>query len=1312
MLALLIPTERASAQPVAEPTLSVQVEHPSNVPVADIFGGSYVDSSDDPLTGLGAHDPGLLDMTIGEEFNIIITISYPDGTTNNTFFISQSSPRTEVVAFDGTVIEVLSAEVIHTGSNLSGTGVPALGNLTVRDLNPPDGDGSQFQFGNAMSDVTAVADGVTDDRDRIVIRVRSRLDDEDAAGGAADALPDVANVDAEIAANRAQIASDFGSGSQQQQSRFARIDVVEPEVTVGKTSRDGEGLLIGEVATFELLISNTGTAPAYNVVVTDTLPSSGPDAILAFGSLDAGASSCDDIAGFQLDAAAPPAVVFTFDLLAAGSSCSLVFETTVEAGAALNQTYTNIAAVTAFDSRADASSADSRSYAGGSDSSTVNTGEVDLQLTKGAPAGPLLPGDPIVYTLDAVNAGSRDAVGVTLLEEVPAHTTFDAGSSTPGWSCADGSVAGTACSFDLGTLASSGGADQALFAVRVNAPLPVRVTAIDNLASLDDDGSGGDDADPDNNRARASTPVTNTASLTVVKSATPRDGTDFTFTGTLPGDGVSSRSGFDAAPAGAATGLAVAGAGILYVLADGGDVEGFDGAGAPTGFSFNTGLGAGHTGLALGEGGLFWVLENTGAVTQFDALGNPTGVAFDTLPNARGLAVDAVGNVLVLVENGDIARFTRRGDAIGVLASSGLPAAGAGLSVDNAGKIWAIGSDGTAIELDSQGAATGFQFNAGLGAPASAIAVGGVGAAGGAISGAISVADAAGRVETVDRAGREITLDDEPTQTDAVESSITVSDLPIGTYSLTEVLPANWVFVGAQCVGGGDSGVVVGTMLSVDLAAGEAVTCTVSNDLPRVDIQVSQSESPDPVVAGSGVGNLSYVVTAGNAGPSDATGLQITETLTLPPGVTVASVTPSLGTYSSPAWNVGALPSGSSATLTLTLTVDATASIGTDVIASTAALSAVDQVELEPSNDSATETTSIVFSSVFDFGDAPNPYPTRLASNGARHGQPSALFLGASVDAEADGQPADSALGDDVAGTPDDEDGLAAPPSLAPGTSPILEVTASASGVLSAWIDFDRDGAWGAGEQVLADVPVTAGVNALAVAIPADALFGPTIARFRVASVGGLAVTGAAADGEVEDHQVLIGVSADDTDGDGVPNVVEDGAPELGDGNGDGVVDRLQSSVTSLPSAAAGSFLTLETLDAGCGFAAVEAVDPASLPEDVGAVTYQSIQGFVGFELECAEASVSVIYHFESPLLASAYRQYGPTPDLAADHWYSLDATLTTREVEGFPSATATFLLRDGEVGDHDLSANGAVVALGGLTTGASTPTEIPTLSI
>ena len=160
-----------------------------------------------------------------------------------------------------------------------------------------------------------------------------------------------------------------------------------------------------------------------------------------------------------------------------------------------------------------------------------------------------------------------------------------------------------------------------------------------------------------------------------------------------------------------------------------------------------------------------------------------------------------------------------------------------------------------------------------------------------------------------------------------------------------------------------------------------------------------------------------------------------------------------------------------------------------------------------------------------DFGDAPDPiYPTLRASDGARHILSGGPFLGAGVDWEPDGQPSAFADGDDNDGN-DDEDGVVFTSLLMPGGTAYVDLTASAPGLLDAWIDFNVDGDWAdAGEQILASEALAAGVNALSFTVPAGATpTGLTFARFRFSTAGGLSFVGLANDGEVEDYAVEIG---------------------------------------------------------------------------------------------------------------------------------------------------------------------------------------------
>jgi hypothetical protein len=166
-----------------------------------------------------------------------------------------------------------------------------------------------------------------------------------------------------------------------------------------------------------------------------------------------------------------------------------------------------------------------------------------------------------------------------------------------------------------------------------------------------------------------------------------------------------------------------------------------------------------------------------------------------------------------------------------------------------------------------------------------------------------------------------------------------------------------------------------------------------------------------------------------------------------------------------------------------------------------------------------------------DFGDAPDGdfvpgYPTLLINNGARHTIVKGITLGALIDGEKDGQPDATATGDDLNNL-SDEDGvkfLTWP--LIPGKFAKVQVTASVTGSLFAWIDFNADSSWAQpGDQIAAGTPLAAGPNILSFLVPITAKPNcDTFARFRFTTAKvKLSYVGAAPDGEVEDYLVKIG---------------------------------------------------------------------------------------------------------------------------------------------------------------------------------------------
>ncbi|MCB1639829.1 MAG: hypothetical protein KDI15_13390 [Thiothrix sp.] len=195
-----------------------------------------------------------------------------------------------------------------------------------------------------------------------------------------------------------------------------------------------------------------------------------------------------------------------------------------------------------------------------------------------------------------------------------------------------------------------------------------------------------------------------------------------------------------------------------------------------------------------------------------------------------------------------------------------------------------------------------------------------------------------------------------------------------------------------------------------------------------------------------------------------------------------------------------------------------------------------------------TPTTVTLYGS--DFGDAPAGYKTLLADDGPRHGLTAdmSLYLGTQPpDYDPDGKPADTAELDlqEDAGKP-------FPRLSSLDTSYSLPVSCVGTGVVAGWIDLNRDGQFEDSErngnhpQTCDSGSVTLNWSAIA-PVP-----GSSYLRLRMASVAAEVElpTGAARDGEVEDHELIIQPGANVSGrvfADRNVNAVDDGEPGLAD---------------------------------------------------------------------------------------------------------------------------------------------------------------------
>lgn len=280
------------------------------------------------------------------------------------------------------------------------------------------------------------------------------------------------------------------------------VNLGPPDLSLSK-SDGGASVAPGGAVAYTLSYGNGGGQDATGVVLTETVP--------AATTFNAGAST----AGWSCtpDNSAGSSCTLALGTIAAGASGSVTFAVTVANPVAAGVGQIANTASVADDGTHGTDPAPGNNSA--SDTTPV-TAAPDLSLTVSDGGASAAPASVVTYALGYANAGNRGASGVVLTDKVPPNTAFNAAASTAGWVCTPNNNAGATCTLALGVLAG-GASGTANYAVTVNAPLSPSVTQISNQATIGDDGSNGTDANPVDNAAGDTTPISG-ADLSISKS--------------------------------------------------------------------------------------------------------------------------------------------------------------------------------------------------------------------------------------------------------------------------------------------------------------------------------------------------------------------------------------------------------------------------------------------------------------------------------------------------------------------------------------------------------------------------------------------------------------------------------------------------------------------------------------------------------------------------------------------------------------------------------------------------------------------------
>lgn len=142
--------------------------------------------------------------------------------------------------------------------------------------------------------------------------------------------------------------------------------------------------------------------------------------------------------------------------------------------------------------------------------------DLTLTVSDGGASGNV--GGTIAYTFGYANVSAQSTAGVVISTTVPANTTFNAGASSAGWSCANGAPGGSSCTLTVGALAAVTNGSRT-FAVTILPAAAGGTLAISG--SVSDDGVGGSDLVPADNTGNDTTPVGAGADLLLTLTDTP-----------------------------------------------------------------------------------------------------------------------------------------------------------------------------------------------------------------------------------------------------------------------------------------------------------------------------------------------------------------------------------------------------------------------------------------------------------------------------------------------------------------------------------------------------------------------------------------------------------------------------------------------------------------------------------------------------------------------------------------------------------------------------------------------------------------------
>ncbi|MEM1036683.1 MAG: hypothetical protein AAGI14_07980 [Pseudomonadota bacterium] len=328
-----------------------------NVPNPQKAFTATSDANTSPETG------SAINVAIGETYTAELTYRFDEGLTRRVTSRERVRLETTNIPAD---MELISARIRRTNEGLTaeedpgGINTTAVGTyVDVTSLIVEGTSGSWTSFTLELGDVThaGTSGAFNNGRDiesfvvEYTLRVRDVTENSEALR-----LRDQAQM-------RPYDGDDTSIGFQTGGNVYATI--VEPEITVTKSSNDTDGILSGgEAVTYTLTASNAGTGPAYNPVLEDTLPpalrANGLSAVSI--TVDGAAPTSSPVLSYNATTGLARWSFGDGDPLLPGDDIQIVYTATADATVTPGSVHTNAFEVAAYYSQSSSQPIERRQY--------------------------------------------------------------------------------------------------------------------------------------------------------------------------------------------------------------------------------------------------------------------------------------------------------------------------------------------------------------------------------------------------------------------------------------------------------------------------------------------------------------------------------------------------------------------------------------------------------------------------------------------------------------------------------------------------------------------------------------------------------------------------------------------------------------------------------------------------------------------------------------------------------------------------------------------------------------------------------------